>query len=211
MKRLIPALLLACGLGAAPAFAEAPPAPSGDYVLDKSHASLVFKIDHLGLTNYTARFTRFDAQLHLDAADIAASSVTATIDPASLQTDYPDPDYDFNGQISGPQFLDAPQFPEMTFTSTKVEATGEDSARITGDLTLHGVTHEVVLEARLNGAYPRQPWDETTARIGFSAHGTLLRSDFGISDGIPAPGTHIGVGDAVEVFIEAEFTGPAAP
>jgi polyisoprenoid-binding protein YceI len=79
--------------------------------------------------------------------------------------------------------------------------------RITGDLTLHGVTKPVVLEATFNGGYAGHPMDPH-ARIGFSARGTFNRSDFGMVYGIPAPGTTMGVSDAVNVTIEAEFSGP---
>jgi polyisoprenoid-binding protein YceI len=80
--------------------------------------------------------------------------------------------------------------------------------RITGDLTLHGVTKPVVLDATLNGGYAGHPMDPN-ARIGFSARGAFNRGDFGIAYGIPAPGTTMGVSDRVEVTIETEFSGPA--
>ena len=85
--------------------------------------------------------------------------------------------------------------------------TGERTFRIEGDLTLRGVTRPVTLEARYNGGYAGHPMDPQ-ARIGFSATGQLRRSEFGISYGIPAPGTTMGVGDAVELRIECEFSGP---
>jgi polyisoprenoid-binding protein YceI len=228
MKRLIATTVALAALAAcspppaqkapAPAAAAAAPArpaaidiPAGTYALDKAHASLNFRVNHIGMSRYTARFTRFDATLQLDPKNPAAASVTATIDPASLQTNYPDPKYDFDGQIEGPEFLDAPKFPQMTFRSTKVEPTGPNTARVTGELTLHGITRPVVLETTYNGGYAKNAMDPAGSRIGFSAHGTLKRSDFGIAFGIPAPGTTMGVGDPVEVLIEAEFTRAAAP
>ena len=93
----------------------------------------------------------------------------------------------------------------MTFRSTAVEVTGSDRARITGDLELHGITSPVTLEATFNGGYASHPLDPFGARIGFSARGTLSRSAFGISEGVPPPGSDFGVGDAVEIVIEAEF------
>jgi polyisoprenoid-binding protein YceI len=96
----------------------------------------------------------------------------------------------------------------MSFRSTKVMVTGKDTARITGDFTLHGATHPVTLKAKFNGGYPGMAMDPH-ARIGFSAHGVFRRSEFGMGIGVPAPGSTMGVGDAVEVMIEAEFTGPA--
>ena len=82
-----------------------------------------------------------------------------------------------------------------------------DTLRVRGDLTLQGVTRPIVLEATFNGGYAGHPMDPN-ARIGFSAQGTLKRSEFGIAQGIPAPGTTMGVSDEVNVVIEAEFTGP---
>lgn len=183
--------------------------PAGAYTLDKAHASLIFRVNHLGFSNYTARFRRFDAQLQFDPANPAASSVTVTIDPRSLETDYPDPaTLDFNAELQNDQWLNAAQFPEMTFRSTKVEPTGPRTMRITGELGLRGVTRPVILDATFNGGYAGHPMDPH-ARIGFSAHGSLKRSQFGIAYGIPAPGTTMGVSDDVDVTIEAEFSGPA--
>jgi polyisoprenoid-binding protein YceI len=179
--------------------------PAGAYTLDKAHASLTFRVDHLGFSNYTARFKRFDAQLQFDPADITASSVTATIDPHSLDLD--SPPAGFIEALLGEQWLDAAKFSQMTFHSTKVESTGANTFRITGNFTLHGVTQPVVLDATYNGGYEGHPMDPH-ARIGFSAHGSLLRSAFGIAYGIPAPGTTMGVSDQVDVIIEAEFSGP---
>jgi polyisoprenoid-binding protein YceI len=182
--------------------------PAGAYRLDREHASLIFRVDHLGFSNYTARFKRFDATLEFDPRNLAASKVTATVDPDSLETDFPNPaKVDFNAELKGADWLNVAAFPEMRFESTRIDATGENTVRINGDLTMHGVTRPMVLEARFNGGYAGHPMDPH-ARIGFSAHGTLKRSQFGIAYGIPAPGTTMGVSDDVNVVIEAEFTGP---
>ena len=95
----------------------------------------------------------------------------------------------------------------MEFASSHIDVTGVNTLRIHGDLTLHGVTRPIVLEATFNGGYAGHPMDPN-ARIGFSAQATLKRSEFGIAYGIPAPGTTMGVSDEVAVVIEAEFTGP---
>lgn len=180
-------------------------APSGAYTLDKAHASLLFRVNHLGFSQYTASFSRFDAALTLDVARPEASSVSATIDAASLTLPSPPPG--FTDTLRGPQWLDAAQYPEITFRSTKVEMTAPNAAAITGDFTLHGITRPVTLNAVFNGGYAGHPMDPH-ARIGFSAHGTLKRSDYGIAFGIPEPGSTMGVGDEVDVVIEAEFSGP---
>ena len=185
-------------------------APAGIYKLDKTHASLVFRVDHLGLSNYTARFTGLDGELQLDPANPGAASITATVDSRSLETDYPNTDVDFDRELQGGSWLDAARFPKIAFKSTKVEMTGPDTARVTGDLALHGVTRSVVLETRFNGGYASNAMDPAGSRVGFSAKGALKRSDFGVAYGIPPPGTTMGVGDPVEFQIEAEFVRPAA-
>lgn len=181
------------------------PVPAGDYTLDKAHASLIFKVNHLGFSNYTARFAAFDATLKFDPKTPAAAKVEASIDPNSLTLE--NPPKGFTEEIKGDGWLNAKTFPKMTYVSTSVEVTGDKTARITGDLTLHGVTKPVVLEATYNGGWAGLAMDPH-ARIGFSAHGHFNRSDFGISYGIPAPGTTMGVSDRVDVIIEAEFKGP---
>ena len=207
------ALLAVCSLPltaandapAAPAPAVSAAVPAGAYTLDKTHASITFRVNHLGFSRYTAQFKQFDAQLQFDPENIAASSVTATIDPRSLDLDSPPPG--FVDQLLGEQWFNVAQFPLMSFKSTKVEALEGNKARVTGDFTLHGVTKPVVLDATFNGGYAGHPMDPH-ARVGFSASGTLLRSDFGIDYGIPAPGSTMGVSDEVEIAIEVEFSGP---
>ena len=182
--------------------------PAGTYTLDRNHASLLFRVDHLGFSRYTARFTRFAAELELDPADPATSSVTATIDPRSIETDNPDPALDFDHQLQNRDWLNTAQFPQMTFRSTRIELTGPKTARVLGRLDLRGVTHEVALNVTFNGGYASNPLDPSGSRIGFSAHGALQRSAFGMTEGIPPPGSTFGVGDKVEILIEAEFTRP---
>lgn len=185
-------------------------APSGTYQLDKSHASLLFRVSHMGFSNYTARFKHFDATLVLDPKVPQDAKLIAHIDVASLETDYPTPKIeDFNKVLIGPQWLDAKTTPVMQFVSQKITLTGPDTADIEGQLTLKGVTKPVQLKAKFNGGYPGYAPYDPNARIGFSATGTLNRSDFGISYGIPEKGSTMGVSDKVEIIIEAEFTGPA--
>jgi len=186
-------------------------APAGTYVLDKTHASLVFRVNHLGMSNYTARFTRIDAELQFNPENPSASSVVATIDPRSITTDFPNPEPDFDAELAGKSWLDAEQFPKITFTSTGVDLTGPNTARISGDLDLHGVKRPISFDATFNGGYASFAPDTMGSRIGFSARGTLNRSDFGVAYGIPPEGSSMGVGDLVEFQIEAEFVRPISP
>jgi polyisoprenoid-binding protein YceI len=188
-------------------------APPGEYKLDNTHASVTFRVNHLGLSRYTARFTDIAGKLNFDPANPAAMSVEATVDPNSLETDFPLDEPDFDAELTGPQWLDAGRFPTITFKSTKVEPTGANTAKVTGDFTLHGVTRPLTLDVTFNGGYAAGGMDPSGARIGFSAKGEIKRSEFGIAYGVPAAGTNFGVSDAVEIIIEAEFTqpGPAKP
>jgi polyisoprenoid-binding protein YceI len=183
-------------------------APPGDYTVDKAHTSLTFQVSHMGYSNYTAQFKKLDGRLHFDPANPASSSIVVTIDPRSLDLNAPPPG--FVGQLLGPQWLDIAHDPEITYRSTKVDLTGPNTARVTGDLTLHGVTKPVVLDVKFNGGYDGKPM-EPGGRVGFSARGAFKRSDFGIAYGIPAPGSNLGVSDAVDVQIESEFNGPPRP
>lgn len=202
MKRSIIALL---AIFALPALAEEPALPAGTYQLDKSHASLVFSVGHLGFSHYTASFDTFDATLNLDPAHPDKASVKATIDPRSL--DLPTPPEGFTQTLLGKDWLNAGKFPQISFTSNRIEVTGEKTAKVHGNLELLGVKKPVVLSAVFNGGYKGHPMDPN-ARIGFSATTSFNRSDFGMNYGIPAPGTTMGVSDSVKVTIEAEFSGP---
>jgi polyisoprenoid-binding protein YceI len=194
----------------APAAPQAPPA--GQYQLDKGHASLLFRVSHLGFSSYTTRFSRFDAQLSFDPTNLAAAKVSTTIDASSIALDNALSMCD--GIVHGPQFLDTAKYPEITFKSEQVRVKGPNSLEVIGKLTLHGVTKPVVLETKFNGGYAGMAGNDPQARVGFSAHGSLKRSDFGMTYAIPAPGSTFGVGDTIEISIEAEFVGPplqAAP
>jgi polyisoprenoid-binding protein YceI len=189
--------------------ALAPEVPAGTYTLDRTHASLLFRADHMGFSWYTARFADFDAELEFDPEQPAAASLTATVDAASIETGFPFPDQvDFDAQLRGEEWLNTAEHPQMVYRSTGVTMTGANTARIHGEFTLRGVTRPMELDATFNGGYPGMSLDPN-ARIGFSARGTLQRSDYGMTYGIPEPGSNMGVGDEVEVIIEVEFSGPA--
>ncbi|HLQ08572.1 MAG TPA: YceI family protein [Steroidobacteraceae bacterium] len=183
------------------------PPPAGQYHLDKSHASLQLRVSHMGFSTYTTRFSRFDAELTFDPARLTAARVVTTIDAASLEMDEaPTECIDI---VKGPQFLDTAKFPKIVFRSERVRVTGGKSLEISGTLDLHGVTRPIILTATYNGGYPGMPNMDPHARVGFSAHGSFKRSDFGMAYGVPAPGTTMGVGDLIDIAIEAEFSGPA--
>lgn len=216
MIRVAPSLLalslIACGAPTQPA-PEQPPAetavahtaPAGAYTLDNAHGSLIVRVTHMAYSNFTARFTTWDASLNLDPATPENSSINVTIDPRSIASDNAPAGF---VNVMRNDFLQAPAHPEITFRSTRVERTGPNTANITGDLTLLGVTKPVILEARFNGGYDGMPVYDPNGRVGFSAHGSFDRSEFGMTYGLPPEGTNLGVGDRVDLVIETEFTGP---
>ncbi|NWG93234.1 MAG: polyisoprenoid-binding protein [Parvularculaceae bacterium] len=184
-------------------------APAGEYRLDKSHASLIFKVDHIGYSAYKGSFDDFDATLAFDPKAPETMRVTATISVASL--DIPTPPQGFLDELKGPAWLNAAAFPAMTFRSTGVALTGPAAARVDGELEFRGIRAPVAFDTTFNGGYAGFPPYDPNARIGFSAKGSLKRSVFGLLIGIPTPEAPVGVGDDVAFEIEAEFSGPPAP
>lgn len=172
--------------------------PTGAYQLEKAHASLLFRVKHMGLSNYTARLADFDATLDFDPKNPAASHVKAIINPLSVRADHPT-DTDWDRRI-GEDLLEGKQFPQIVFESTKVETTGEFTGKVTGNLTFMGVTEPVTLDVTYNGALDNAALYQFRPAVGFSARGRLTRSDFGLTTYRSI------VSDEVEIIIEAEFT-----
>lgn len=196
---------LAAVLAAGPVLAQEAP-PPGLYHIDPSHTRVLVDVDHLGLSRYLFMLPRTSGTLTFDPQNPAAMTLQAEVDMAAVATLHPDPATDFDAMLRGADFLDAGTHPTATFVSTAIAPTGPDSATVTGDLTFRGVTRPLVLTVRYNGGYGPQAFDPGGARIGFSAETVLNRSDWGMGYGIPAPGTTLGVADAVRVRIEAELT-----
>jgi len=176
-------------------------APAGTYTLDPAHSTVVFRLSHLGFSKYTGGFAKLDGTMTFDPAHPEAIKVEAKIDPTSLTL--PTPPKGFHDTLLGKDWLDAANYPEIAFRSTGVQVTGPNTAKVSGDLTLHGATKPVVLDATFNGGYAANAFDG--ARVGFSGRTTIRRSDFGISYGVPAPGTNMGVGDNIDVALETEW------
>jgi polyisoprenoid-binding protein YceI len=217
MKHAITAALLfcaACGAPPAPEARSEPAqqaipieAPSGEYALDKNHASLVLRANHFGLSHYTLRFTDLDATLNFNAEDPAQSTLVATARANSIETEFPG-DGNFNGELQNSEWFDATAHPVIRFTSTNIERTGPNTGRITGDLEIRGQTHPATFDITYNRSYAQHPMGAPRALIGFSARGAVLRSQYGMNVLQPPAGTDIGVSDAVDVIVEAEFTRP---
>lgn len=191
---LVAAPLAVSAQGAAPAITKVPAeVQSGDYKFESSHAKVTWSVNHLGFSTYTGQFPRVEGTLKLDARDVAKSVVNVTINTAAVGT----LDADLDKHLKTADFLNVEKFPTATFKSTAVKQTGERTADITGDLTLHGVTKPVVIQATFNQAGPN-PMSKIYT-IGFDARAKIKRSDFGITTYVPA------VGDEVTLVIEAEL------
>jgi polyisoprenoid-binding protein YceI len=175
--------------------------PEGNYTLDLSHASIVWKVSHFGLSNYVGRFTDFDANIEYSPSDITQSKITATINPMSIQTAFPNPEKeDFDNTLAtGESWFNAKQFASINFVSSSIEMTGDTTAIMLGNLSFLGVTKPVSLNVTFNGAMQRQPLTGKPT-MGFSATTTIKRTDWGMT--IYAPN----IGDEVSVMIEGEFT-----
>ncbi|MBF7073894.1 YceI family protein [Glaciecola sp. MH2013] len=174
--------------------------PKGDYAVDLSHASVVWKVSHLGLSDYVARFADFDANIQFDPSNLEKSVVTASINPMSIQTAYPNAEEkDFNMVLATEKgWFNAADYPSIDFRSTSIDMTGEKTAVMQGELTFLGVTKAVSLDVEFNGAMLRQPFSGKPT-MGFSATTIIKRSDWGMSKYVPS------IGDNVEVMIEGEF------
>jgi polyisoprenoid-binding protein YceI len=182
MKQLALAVLLFASI---PAFAadgaKAPAAATAKYDIDPAHSGVTFGWNHFGFSNPTARFDKIEGSLQLDQADLTKSSVSVTLPLDGLDTGVAKLDE----HLKSPDFLDAAKYPTITFKSTKVEKAGDSGLKITGDLTVHGVTKPVTLDAKVNkiGLFEMGPYKAQAA--GFDATTTLKRSDFGVNKYVP--------------------------
>ncbi len=162
------------------------------YALDASHSQIIFSYDHLGYSTTYGMFSGFEGEIDYDADNPAASSVSVSMPVRSMLTGW---EARFN-HFMADDFFGAGDDEMISFTSTSIDVTGEDTALITGDLTLNGVTKPVVLDAKLNsaGTHPMagKPW------LGFDATTTLLRTDYGLGQFAPF------VSDEVAVIISIE-------
>lgn len=184
---------LAIALISAAALTLSSLAHAAEYEIDATHTHVGFTISHMGFSETYGVFKNVAGTLTLDEEKPEDSKVDITIHTDSLDTANDARDE----HVKGKDFLDVANFPTMTFKSTKVDVTGKDTATVTGDLTLHGVTRPVGLIVKLNKVGP-SPMDKSRHVAGFSAIGKLKRSDFGITTYVPA------IGDEVTLAISTE-------
>ncbi|MFE3166461.1 YceI family protein [Streptomyces sp. NPDC059224] len=147
---------------------------TGDYTVDPAHTTLGFVARHAMVTNVKGSFQQFEGTLHLDGSDPAKSTASLDIVMDSITTGSPDRD----GHLKSADFFKTDEFPTMTFRSTKAEALGGDDYRITGDLTILGVTKPVTIDLEFNGA-AKDPFGND--RVGFEGKAEIKRSDWGVT------------------------------
>lgn len=166
---------------------------AGEYALDKEHAYVNFKIEHLGLSTVVGRFNRVDASLDFDPGKVTDLQLDGVIQTESIDMN----NAELESLLRGSSWLDTSRFAEATFSTTSVSAVSENTFDVEGDLTLRGITKTLSLEATFKGGADNLLTGKYT--LGFSASGSFLRSDFGI-DAFAAL-----VADEVFIEIHAEF------
>lgn len=195
MKKMIFAL----GLSAVAAMAAAVVTPSAPvYDIDSSHSSAQFTVRHLMISNVKGTFQKVTGSAVYDPKDLASSKLDATIDVTTVDTAEPKRD----AHLKSPDFFDVAKYPTMTFKSKKFAKNGE-GLKITGDLTIHGVTKEVTFDVEGPIAEIKDPWGN--ARVGAAATAKISRKDFGLvwNQALEAGG--VAVGDEVKISLDAEL------
>ncbi len=191
---LIGALALTCAPAAfAQASTDTATVKPGVYKVESYHTQIGFSVSHFGFTPFSGFFSGASGALTIDAGAPSASKLEISAPISSVLTTVPKLDE----ELKGPQWFDAAQFPNATFKSTAITLTGKDTATVTGDLTLHGVTKPITLKARFVGAGVN-PIDKAYT-VGFEAVGTIKRTEFGVKTYAPA------IGDEVTLTLVGAF------
>ncbi len=171
-----------------------PHTAAADWQIDRAHTQIVFTVDHLGFSDVTAFFRTLDGEVTFDPEDVEATEVTLVIDAASIDSLWEARDE----HIRGADFLDVANHPEITFVSTGIELTGDDTAVVRGDLTIRDATHPVVFDAVLRNIGPN-PFRPDQQIAGFTLSGAVDRTEWGIDFGAPVIGAVMPVTVNVEL------------
>lgn len=182
-------LLLASALAILPAAGHA------EWALDPAHTSVLVTVGHLGFSDVTVAFREFEADVTFDPEAIEATDVTFTIAAASVDSFWPER----TAHLRTADFLDVESHPEITFVSTEVTSTGEDTATVAGDLTIRGTTRPVTFDATLNQVGPN-PFMPDQEIAGFTLTGAIDRTEFGVDFGAPV------ISAVLPVTINVELT-----
>jgi len=174
-------------------------AAAATWTIDPEHSSVGFKIRHLMVSNVKGSFDKYVGTVELDEKDITKSKVAVSIETASINTNVQKRD----DHLRSADFFDVATYPTMTFKSKKVAKAGKDKLKVTGDLTLHGITKEVVLTVDGPSKETKDPWGNI--RRGASATATINRKDFGLTWNKALETGGVVVGDEVTILIEIEM------
>jgi len=191
MGQVFSRIAFTAGLAAALSLPAA--AATSTWQIDPAHSAAQFAVRHLAISTVRGAFTKVNGTIQLDDKDITKSTVDVTIDVNSVDTRVADRDKD----LKSDHFFDADHFPTITFKSKRVEQVAPGKLKITGDLTIHGITKEAVLDVDGPTAAVKDPWGNQ--RVGVSASSKIIRQDFGITYG---PGM---IGDEISITIDAEM------
>ena len=194
MKHVPIRLLTACLF-----LASAAAASAGEWQVDPAHSSAQFSVRHMMISTVRGQFQKMTGTVNLNEADVTKSAIDITIDAASIDTREPKRD----GHLRSPDFFDTEKFPTLTFKSTKIEKAGDGQYSVTGDLTMHGVTHPVTLAVDGPSAPAKNPWGMTVR--GVSATGSLSRKDWGLTWNKALEAGGVLVGDEIKLQIDAEL------
>jgi len=168
------------------------------WTIDPAHSEINFTVRHMMISNVRGQFEKFSGTVEFDEVNRLNSTVEVQIDAASINTNDPKRD----GHLRSPDFLDADNFPFLTFRSTRVELINNDHAKIYGDLTIRGETRPIVLDAEYNGKV-KSPWGSNSA--GFSASTKINRKDWDLNWNVALETGGWLVGDEIKIFLEMEL------
>jgi polyisoprenoid-binding protein YceI len=167
--------------------------------LDPVHSVAEFKVKHMMISNVKGQFTSVSGVLTFDESDITRSLIEASIDASSINTR----DADRDAHLKSADFFDVEKFPTLNFRSTSVRRTGDNELAVTGNLTIHGVSREVVFAVEGPTAPGKDPWGNT--RVGLSAVTKINRKDFGLTWNSALETGGILVGDEVTITLDVQF------
>ena len=178
------------------ALALVTPAQAAEYTIDPGHSKVLFKAKHLGISTVTGRFDKFSGSYEFDPKDFKSAKVSATIESASVNTDNERRDT----HLKSADFLEAAKYPQLTFVSKEVKNVGEGKFKVTGDMTLHGVTKPITLDAEFGGIAK----DRNSERSAFNATGKINRKDFGLTWSRLTEAGGLVVGEEITIILEIE-------
>ena len=202
MGQIFSRIAITAGLAAALSLPAA--AATSTWQIDPAHSAAQFAVKHLAISTVRGAFTSVKGTVQFDDKDITKSSVDVTIDVNSVDTRQPDRDKDLRSD----HFFDAEHFPAITFKSKRVEQVSPGKLKINGDLTIHGITKEVVLDVDGPTAPVKDPWGNQ--RMAINATTKINRQDFGVKWNATMDNGGVVVGDEVTITIDAEMTLKAA-